>query len=854
MSFLRRVWTTWLASFEVAKARIKRLGVRGVLVAWILQAVVLFVVGNLIPGILISDPFAALFAVVVIALLNTLVRPILILLTLPLTVISFGIVSLLINAAILVIAAPLTPGLEVSGFLPAFAAAVAITAVTTFVNVLLSVDEDDTFYAELARRIARLETPVIPGGRGLVIIQIDGLAAPVLRNAIRVGLTPRMAAWVRSGRYRLVEWECAPPSQTSASQAGILHGDNDDIPAFRWYERDRGRLMVSNHPSDAAEIEARVSDGRGLLSAGGTSVGNLFSGDARRNLFTMSRLTGPTRVVDVDAFSLYFVDPAAMVRTVARTIAEIGKELLEARRQRALDIRPRIHRGGAFPFLRAITNVLLRDLNVSFLMQAMYRGEPTMYVDFVDYDEIAHHAGPERLESLRSLTGVDQILASLERAAAGAPREYAFVVLSDHGQSQGATFLQRYERSLETVIGDLMGDHPTTVAATGAVEPWGPVNALLTELIQRPGVGSRVVSQAVKGRTREGAVELGGPKTAEVKVQGVAVTGPEGPADLVVCASGNLANVYLTAFPERATLEGLEARYPGLVARLAAHPGVGFVLVRTEDRGTLVVGSAGIRHLSDDRVDGADPLTVFGPRTADHLRRLDSFRHTGDLLVNSLYDPDLEEVAAFEELVGSHGGLGGPQTRPFLLYPAELELSEPEIVGAPAIYRQLRAWGERLGVPAGAEAAALPAVSIPPSEPRALWLIALLFAISSLGWLAAAGLVLVNRISGIPTAGAAVVALVLGAVGVVGLATAIGIQRRWRWAWAFALVVQGLGVLQLLVALATPGMSDLGIFGLLEGLIALATFYYLTRPHVAAAFGRPARRPAGESPGAAPSG
>ena len=123
-------------------------------------------------------------------------------------------------------------------------------------------------------------------------------------------------------------------------------------------------------------------------------------------------------------------------------------------------------------------------------------------------------------------------------------------------------------------------------------------------------------------------------------------------ASVMVLASGNLANAYFTEPEGRASLEPIEETYPGLLTGLAAHPGIGFILVRSEALGAVALGPAGARYLDDDRVEGVDPLALFGPNAADHLRRLDGFTNVGDLLVNSSYDAELEEVAAFEELVG----------------------------------------------------------------------------------------------------------------------------------------------------------------------------------------------------------
>ena len=117
-----------------------------------------------------------------------------------------------------------------------------------------------------------------------MIVQIDGLAHPILAGRMRAGSVNTMAGWVRSGTHRLERWEAILPSMTSASQAGILHGNNDGIPAFRWYERDRQHLMVSSNPVDAGEIVRRVSNGEGLLSNNGASICNLVTGDATRVL------------------------------------------------------------------------------------------------------------------------------------------------------------------------------------------------------------------------------------------------------------------------------------------------------------------------------------------------------------------------------------------------------------------------------------------------------------------------------------------------------------------------------------------------------------------------------------------
>lgn len=115
-------------------------------------------------------------------------------------------------------------------------------------------------------------------------------------------------------------------------------------------------------------------------------------------------------------------------------------------------------------------------------------------------------------------------------------------------------------------------------------------------------------------------------------------------------------------------------------------------MVRSEADGALAIGARGVHHLDSGGIDGEDPLAPFGPNTARHLRRTDAFPHCADLMINSAYWPRFGEVAAFEELVGSHGGLGGTQSFPFVLHPRELEWPAGEVVGAESINRILRGW------------------------------------------------------------------------------------------------------------------------------------------------------------------
>lgn len=693
---LHRVASVWVDEYDTLttwpRGRFHLL-VRAVTIT-LVDSLALLLADWLLPSIAIHDFLSALTITVVAGLLAFLVRPA-VFLVLPQSLTVTAAVTVLFMGLTLTLASWMIHGVERIDLLSAMVAALIIGAVNAVLVGVLGLDEDESFYRNTLRRLSREQGGIDERpGSGFVIIQADGVAEPVVKNAIRTGYMPFVASWLRSGSHRLGRWEALAPSMTSAAQAGILHGSSEGIPAFRWWERDRGRLMVSNRPSDAREIEQRVSGRADLLAEGGTSIANLLSGGATRSIATTSRLAGDGSSPGFDSFRLYLLNPYNVTRGIVTFLAAFVIELFDARRQRSRDIQPRVSRGMPFPFLRAATTTFLGDMIIDLVISEMARGVPILYADYLGYDEVAHYAGPERPEAMAQLDRVDRMVRSLARAAESAPRRYHFILLSDHGQSQGLPFAERYGMSLEELVLELMSGQPTSLDASHDLEGWGAVNAFFTEVARVQGRGGRLVRRALSGQEHEGAVSLhqrlAPPTAAEV------VPGPT-PPDVVVAASGNLANIYLTGFRARLGLEEIERLHPGLLRGLIRHPGIGFVLVRSERHGAVVLGSRGVHFLDEDRIEGQDPLLVFGPHAPDNLRRLDGFEHVGDILVNSMYDPSTEEIAPFEPHVGAHGGLGGPQTRAFILYPAFLD-DGPEpvaLVGAEAVHARLRHWFAR---------------------------------------------------------------------------------------------------------------------------------------------------------------
>jgi hypothetical protein len=164
----------------------------------------------------------------------------------------------------------------------------------------------------------------------------------------------------------------------------------------------------------------------------------------------------------------------------------------------------------------------------------------------------------------------------------------------------------------------------------------------------------------------------------------------------VVLGSGNLGLIYLMEERRRLTMEEIEERHPQLLPALREHPHVGWLLVRSSEHGAVALGARGIHYLADRRVEGEDPLVAFSLHAPEHLLRTDGFEHVGDIMVGSFYDPDLDEGCAFEELISFHGGIGGLQTRPFILHPTTLEAPPGPILGAAAVHGILLGWRQQL--------------------------------------------------------------------------------------------------------------------------------------------------------------
>ncbi|MFE3518609.1 phage holin family protein [Streptomyces sp. NPDC059166] len=638
--------------------------------------------------------FTAAWGAGAFGLLSALVWPVLVRALLIVPALVLGALVFFLNGSLLLVALRLIPdGRGDANPETAVVVAAVMSAVASAVSTALAVRDDDAYRRRLSRladrRRRRSGTPHSPdGGRdgppGMVFVQLDGVGHDVLRKAAAGGLMPTVAGLLADeAGHRLTPWTTDWSSQTGASQLALLHGSNFDVPAFRWYEKESGTVMVSSRPASALELQrraiARTHDG-GLLTVDGASRGNLFSGGADQLalVLSMAARLGKGRRSRAGYFA-YFSDPANAVRTALSFAAEVVREIGQSVRARVRKESPRVKRGGLYPFIRAFATVVERDVVVAAVIGDMFAGRTAVYADLVAYDEVAHHSGPRSRDAEKVLTRLDRSLGLILKIADHTPRAYRIVLLSDHGQSPGETFAGRYGLTLKELV--------------------------------RAGCGLPVPRSAQ--RTRSASEARDAVRIALHRpVAGEKETEHPKPSDPVVLASGNLG---LLSFPDiegRASREQLDSRFPALLGTLASHPGIGFLLVRSEKHGSVVLGRGGAEVPVAELTDGEGPIAPFGEGAADAVRRTDGFPHVADVMVNSMYEPGTGRVHAFEEQIGSHGGLGGEQSRPFLLWPRTL--SDPldvlaaeappgpvraGPVGAEAVHRVLARWLRELSGP-----------------------------------------------------------------------------------------------------------------------------------------------------------
>jgi type I phosphodiesterase/nucleotide pyrophosphatase len=550
------------------------------------------------------------------------------------------------------------------------------------------------WYFAVKYRVFRRERRPDDGRRGLVMLQLDALAYVELRRAIELGYCPTIEKMVREEGYTLRRWFCGLPSATPYCQAGIFHGENEGIPAFRFYDKQERRVITCNTPSGVQYIRDRIHVPGAL--AGGSSYVNLLDGDAQTVAFTVAtrtRMSVFRRLGGWRMAALILLHPIRVMRMGVSAVLEWFREEYE----RAVGelARRRTHSEGLFPFIRILSNVIVRELQTMAMLLDIYLGVPIIYSTFMQYDELGHHFGPSSFQALRDLKRTDARIREIRRMIRNrAGREYDLVLLSDHGMTPSSSYRVLFGETLGRTVARILDAD----AATRGVEPlrssesyadrseYADMGAQVVEAVAQVTPESQRTTRRALNRIRDwvrskyGVRELIFPEKYRVE---------EG-HEVVVTYSSCLALLYFADDAEPLDIIDItrDARRAMLYAELLAHPGVGLLGTRNgasvhlesrEGRAIIVDGKIEV-------LNGVNPLEPYGTsaNVARAVEHLVSQRNAGDLTIFGAYDG--YEIVSFDDQIGAHGAAGGNQLHPFLIGPAHLHLEEARIEDARDIH------------------------------------------------------------------------------------------------------------------------------------------------------------------------
>jgi hypothetical protein len=547
-------------------------------------------------------------------------------------------------------------------------------------------------YGAMARRLGR------PGvssdqGTGFIILQIDGLSYERLIQAVAAGHLPHIGRMLAERHLTVAPWRCGLPSTTPAVQAGMMFGNRRDIPGFRWYEKDRGEAMIARLPDPMRLVRARVSDGRTGILRGGSCYVSAFDGDADLALFTLSVLHRQRffeGVRGLGAFLLFLFSPFRILRVAWL----VGKSYLAALTRRLVALmRPSVLNpfDVLTPFLQALTETLFTEVQTFGIMLDIYRCAPSIYANYTVYDDVAHKAGLDHKHALRTLRSIDRHIRQIDRMRARyRRRRYDLYVISDHGNTPSVPFRWLNDVSLGQFIDDQIGGERLVGEEIDGhsyfVERASYLSAELESLERRHPRLRRMLAAFRRYVNRRVLTDESMDYDMERR------------RDIVVSVSGPLAHVYFNVSPRPLDLIEVALLYPHMLDTLLATPGVAALVGRARER-TLVLGSEGgtltIKHDSE-QADGPHPLEQFGDvaYNVDQLHNLAHFPHSGDLIILGAMEAD-GRVVTFEDQLATHGGMGGPQMRPFVAWPPGCSLSPEELNDPIDLYPYFMRYVER---------------------------------------------------------------------------------------------------------------------------------------------------------------
>ena len=508
----------------------------------------------------------------------------------------------------------------------------------------------------LVRRL-RLGAAPVPDRRRLLIVQIDGLSRAVLEEAMAKGRAPFLARLVRQRGYRMAPMSVGLPTSTPAFQMAAMYGVRPDIPGFHYHDKRRKTDIYFPRGGDAAHVEATQAAGRRGIVRDGSTYGCVFTGGAASNLLTFAMFKRPTGAGLLRTVSMVVVLAWVILKGSVVSVIELSRAVLRM----AADPLSVSTDGWKWLAIKVGISVWLRELFTLAVAHDLYDGVGTIYVNYLDYDVVAHAWGPRHRRALRALRRVDASIHRLWRILRRVPEyRYDLHVLSDHGQAT----CRSYRRVTGgPPIGQALFDDffdPTSAPRPATVEGRGQrlASGLKAYRSRRaPGLFQRFVNYLERDFPRV----LG--ETPETRER----------AGIRVISAGPNAFVYFLDFPEPLTLEGIEKRFPALATSISDARGIGIVLVRSAS-GPLCFWR-GRRYALDELQAGPFAGRADVERVVEGIRDLMAMPSAGDLVIYGINAPGGD--VSFISEVGAHAGPSADEMQTFIIHPRNADVPAP---------------------------------------------------------------------------------------------------------------------------------------------------------------------------------
>lgn len=473
-------------------------------------------------------------------------------------------------------------------------------------------------------------------GRGLVVLHVDGLGADSLEQALRDGDMPFTQHLIDTEGYAVHRYRCGVPSTTPFAQAGILYGDNSEIPSFRWWDRERRVVVQFGAASTFKKVADKYFQGCRPLTQDGACIAACYPAGAKDDFGIAYQDRGYSKDArSRSAWNVvlpYLANPLHLGDWLWQTAATLGRTANEYAFARARGKHP------ARPYVisDALEEIFVHHLTRYAVVKAMREGYSPIYAGFYAFDETGHAFGPDDPSALQILKHVDH---TIQKVAAARGDRYELVVLSDHGQVETTPFNEHDGPDLGQVIAELLP-------------------------------GDRV--EQIKGKAY-GADE----EHARGHVK-------------VMC-SGGLAHVYFSDQARRLDHREVVAQHPELCSSMSSLHKVALVMARDGARDVFLkdgvqLDSGAIRALLG-QYDDPDVLL-------EQLNRLNSFQNSGDLILFGSFIQGKQ--VNFENQAGGHGSIGGEQLHPFVLAKREWNIDTSGVRGAHQLHPILSGLRDRL--------------------------------------------------------------------------------------------------------------------------------------------------------------